>query len=600
MKHEVTMEDIQGVADFLGIKTKQKGREVLFQYCPYCRGSAPKDDEYKFGVNIDSGACGCFRSSCGWKGHVYMIGRDFGYKFSFDNDTEYKQLPQPTAERKIIPHESALAYLKGRGISKATAEKYQITAYENEPWKMFIPFFNEYGKLECIKYRKMNFKKGRDKNKEWFEAGCKPILFGMFQCEDFGTLVITEGQMDSLSLAEIGVKNACSVPNGANGFSWIANCWDWVTKFERIIVFGDLEKGHMSLLDEITQRLPNKIYAVRKEDYMGEKDANAILTAFGPEALWHCIQNAREPEIDYVIDLADVHRKNDENELKIRTGITDLDEVLKGGLREGQVMLLSGKSGEGKSTLASMMVAEALDQGLHVFMYSGELDNDELQECLDYQLACDEMMTEKRNEFNKPKYILDESVEARIREWYRGRAFIYDNNRINVKDKPRLPDLVRKVIVRRDAKLILIDNLMTAMDYVKNQNDLYLAQGHFVDEMKEIAQQYHVAIILIAHQRKSPAGSKGEFGNDDIAGSSDIVNRVDIVANYKKAKSEAEYDSCLEITKNRKCGWTRQGDDAIHLNYSARSKRVTGARSIYHRFGWEKQPIQVEDIDVPF
>jgi hypothetical protein len=75
---------------------------------------------------------------------------------------------------------------------------------------------------------------------------------------------------------------------------------------------------------------------------------------------------------------------------------------------------------------------------------------------------------------------------------------------------------------------------------------------------------------------------------------------VDIVANYKKAKSEAEYDSCLEITKNRKCGWTRQGDDAIHLNYSARSKRVTGARSIYHRFGWEKQPIQVEDIDVPF
>ncbi|MFR5790588.1 MAG: hypothetical protein ACLUFA_09425 [[Clostridium] leptum] len=59
------------------------------------------------------------------------------------------------------------------------------------------------------------------------EKDTKPILFGMKQCVDFGTLVITEGQIDSLTLADCGIKNAASV-TGALGFTWLENCWDWI------------------------------------------------------------------------------------------------------------------------------------------------------------------------------------------------------------------------------------------------------------------------------------------------------------------------------------------------------------------------------------
>ena len=68
--------------------------------------------------------------------------------------------------------------------------------------------------MQFVKYRKTDFDKARDKNKEWCEAGTRPILFGMKQCVDFETLVITEGQIDSLSVSEAGVKNAVSVPTG--------------------------------------------------------------------------------------------------------------------------------------------------------------------------------------------------------------------------------------------------------------------------------------------------------------------------------------------------------------------------------------------------
>ena len=599
MQYKMTMEDLNGLASYIGAETKLKGDELKFKYCPYCGNSTPRDDEWKFGVNINTGAFGCFRSSCHKQGHFVELARDVGYSLNFDNDTEYKRLPQPKAQ--IIPRDSAVEYLKGRGISEATARKYEITAYEKEPWKMFIPFFNEYGKLECIKYRNMKYKKGRDKSKEWFEEGCKPILFGMKQCENFDTLIITEGQMDSLSVAEAGIKNACSVPNGANGFSWIANCWDWIVKFDRIIVFGDMEKGHMSLLDTIVQRLPNRIFAVQKQDYMGEKDANAILTAFGKDAVRHCIENAKETEIDFVIDLADVRRKKENDEDKIKTGIIELDEVLKGGLRPGQLFLLTGKSGEGKSTFASQIMVEALEQNIHVFAYSGELDNEEFQECIDYQIAGDTVLTETKNEFGKAEYVLDEDTEDRIREWYRGKAFIYDNNRITKNDRPKIPDIVRKVIVRRDVKLVLIDNLMTAMEYIRNQNDLHLAQSHFVMEMKDIAQQYHVTVILIAHPRKQATGTKDKFINDDISGSADIGNQADIIASYTRAEAQEDYNSILQVTKNRKTGKLRKDDDAIHLNYSVKSRRITGERCLAKHYGWEQMGTDVTDqIDVPF
>ena len=73
----------------------------------------------------------------------------------------------------------------------------------------------------------------------------------MQQCEDRETLVITEGQIDSLSLAEAGIKNAVSVPTGARGFTWYQHCADWIDGFREIIVFGDNENGQITLVNEL-------------------------------------------------------------------------------------------------------------------------------------------------------------------------------------------------------------------------------------------------------------------------------------------------------------------------------------------------------------
>ena len=603
MRYIMNEDDLRGFAGYIGAETRVKGKELQFRFCPYCGSSAPADDEWKFGVNRITGAFGCLRASCAKRGHFVEMCRDFGYKLGMEVEREFTQFPQP--QQRIIPRESAIAYLASRGISRAVAERYEVTAFENKPNLLWFPFFDEYGKLVYAKFRKMDYKKGRDKAKEWTQAGGKPILFGMKQCDSsYTTLVITEGQLDSLSVAEAGIPNACSVPNGCNAFTWIPYCRDWLKQFDRIVVFGDLEHGKMTLIDTIRQRLedlPCEIASVRPEDYLGEKDANDILRNFGTEAVRRCIENAEVTGLNNVIDLADVKYINIAQLPKIRTGIHDIDHALKGGICLGQVLLLTGKRGDGKSTLASQFMANALDQGFGCFAYSGELPAFHFKGWLNYQLAGRHRMSVTQNEFGDDEYYLDPDTDKAISEWYRGRAFIYDNAAIGIDDEiESITKTVEKVAAKKNIKLFLIDNLMTAMEEVDDNNNLNLAQSNFVNQLKQIAIRYDVVIILIAHPRKSGANDSGSFDNDFVSGSSNITNRVDIVMNYERAKDDSGCDSKLQISKNRLSGILKLGKDAIPLNYSPVSKRVFCPKSLEKVYGWEREPIPVEDIDVPF
>ena len=601
MKYVMSRDDLTAFAEFIGAETKTKGKDVFFRYCPMCGNSAPKDDEWKFSVNWQTGAFGCLRGSCGYHGHFVELCRDFGFRLGMEAEQEYRQFPQPP--RKIEPRESAIAYLASRGISKETAEKFEVTAYEDRPNVLFFPFFNEFGKLVFIKYRNMAFKKGHKKgNKEWCESGGQPILFGMKQCVNFDRLVITEGQLDSMSVSEAGIENAVSVPMGMNGFTWLPNCFDWIRKFDRVVVFGDLEKGHMSLLDTLKQRLPNRVLAVRKEDYLGEKDANDILRSFGAEAVRKAVENAQEPDIGYVKELADVEDVDLNLLPKVKTGFYEIDSALGGGICFGQVCLLTGKRGKGKSTFMSNVVANAIDQDVGVFAYSGELAGYHFKRWLNCQLAGDNYMIASENEYGDTVYTIDPEISRQISEWYRGKAFIYDNEFVEGSDEhTALVEIVREVASRRNVKLICIDNLMTAMDTVTEQSNLYLAQSNFVGELKKIAVRYDVAIILVAHPRKQGRGEDTAFDNDDVSGSGDITNKVDIVMSYDRAAEGADHDCELVISKNRLAGTLRMGANKILLNYSAKTKRVSGMRELGKRYGWEQRDRYEEvEIDVPF
>lgn len=360
MFYEFKRQDAYDFAEFVHIKAKDHGNELQFETCPYCKGGA-KHDKWTFAINRDNGAYNCKRATCGVSGNMFSLAKDFGFSLGNEFDEymyrkkQFRSLPTP--KTPIIPKDPAIKYLQSRGISEATARKYEITVQNGHDNVLVFPFYDENGHLQFVKYRKTDFDKSKDKAKEWCEAHCRPILFGMKQCtEDRSRLVITEGQCDSLAVSEAGIDNAVSVPTGAKGFTWIPYCWDWVNQFDEIVVFGDHENGHVTLLDDIKRRFKMRIKVVREDDYLGCKDANEILLKHGAEAVRKAVENAELLPTRWTIDIADVETVDVFEIPKLRTGLVEVDRTLYGGLPFGGVTLITGKPGEGKLLADGTMV----------------------------------------------------------------------------------------------------------------------------------------------------------------------------------------------------------------------------------------------------
>lgn len=594
MSYELKQDDIWALARTLSADIRQKGDELYFKKCPYCHGGDSGHDKETFSINLKTGAYSCFRASCGAKGHLVELARDFNYPLIHEEKiVTYRKLVQ---NRKPTPNQQVYDYMAGRGISREIVDRYRISACSNNAKLIEFPFYDEHEILIFIKYRNMDYKKGVSKSKEFCEKNCKPILFGMAQCTDFEKLIITEGQIDSLSVAECGFNNCVSVPIGCNGFTWFQHCYEWLLKFEKIVIFGDWENGKMSLLNDLRSRLPKKIFSVRPQDYLGEKDANDILKKYGKDAIVTAIENAKIEDVKHVKQMADVESVDIYSLPKIKTGIFEIDKSI-GGIYLGQVILLSGKRGEGKSTFMSQIAVEAVEQNFNTFIYSGELPNYHVKRWLDFQVAGDYNIAEKQNDYGEASYYLTDEIINKINNWYRDKLYIFDNTAIDDEEYPGLLKIITEALCRFDIKLICIDNLMTAMDCDVN-SDLYRQQSQFIKSLAKMAKQYDVAIILVAHPKKS----RDDFNNDSVSGSADITNAVDVVVNYERAPSsdKGTYDSRITITKNRLTGRLVTSENAIKLIYSGCSKRIQSyENSTYKTYGAFIQQEAIQEYGLP-
>ena len=609
--YEFKEQDAYDFARHIRAKVIPLGDELRFkQYCPYCNGGNKRDKD-TFSISLKTGQFKCLRQSCGVTGNMIQLSRDFDFSLGNETDEYYRPRKQykrlKTPQKPISPKEPAVKYLQSRGISEDVAKQYEITVQNNHENVLVFPFYDDRKILQFVKYRKTDFNPEKDKNKEWCEKDCKPILFGMKQCNDkFDRLITTEGQLDSLSVATAGIENAVSVPNGAKGFTWVPYCFDWVSKFDEIVVFGDFERGHMSLLEDIQRRFPNKIKHVREQDYKGCKDANELLQKYGAEAVRDAVENAVLVPVKQVLPLADVQTVNIYELPKLKTGISELDRLLYGGLPFGMVCLVAGKRGDGKSTFASEILGNAVEQGYATFAYSGELPNYLYKSWFDFQIAGRNHIIENKTEFGTVNRFISNSNQELINAWYRDKAYIYDSRIIESDEQEDLLKSITRSIMQYGVKVVLIDNLMTAM-YIdeKQGSDKYDQQGRFVRELTKIALRYDVLILLVAHRRKN---SFTQDANDEVSGSGDITNLAGVTLSYDRGSKEEIRDGYLNesqrkliTAKNRLFG--KVDLDGIVLNYDEKSKRIYGPRDdVNYEFGWNKADgfMSSGDMEIPF
>lgn len=520
---------IRSLFDKKNITYRIRNGELVPTYCPFCNGGDNRDEQ-TFAVNLHNGAYNCRRGSCSEKGTARQLFDFFGetapddYGSFVNTAKKVKLYERPDINAFSAITDECVAYLAKRGIGEETI--HDMGLLSDDKGNIVFPFFKD-GVLTYVKYRQpRKYEKGNKVPKEWQMSNTQPILWNMDNCSFNKPLYITEGQIDAMSLYEAGVKNVVSVPCGCDNMEWIDVCWDWLEKFSQIILFGDNDDPGIRMINTLQKRLGEdrclKPSSYPELIYMGVdkgrlcKDANEILVAYGKEKLEEFALSVEPAPIRGVINLADVEFVDPSTVKRIYTRIPKLDQCI-GGLSEGQLVVFSGKRGEGKSTLNGQIGLNAIEQGERVCAYSGELSAQNFLNWIMCQATERRLMSYNTSLQTGKKFaFVPSEVQARIKRWLDGKFWLFDNSYIEPKKQADTVLGVFEICARRHGcKIFIVDNLMSILCDADEENK---AQAQFAARLKSFAVKYRATVLLVAHPRKQKQGEK--FTNDDVSGSS--------------------------------------------------------------------------------
>lgn len=568
-----------------------KDGELCAEYCPFCHGG-DNDDKNTFYMSMTTGAFICQRGKCGKHGSFKTLVDLLG------DESVHAEYIMPTThatpiiekEREYVkPDASELRpitdaieqYFANRGITLQTLQDWKVAS--DNHGNIVFPFY-EGGELVYEKIRPVNRGEGENKlPKEWAFAGGKPILFGMDNVSFSKPLVITEGMVDALSLYEAGIPNVVSVPCGCKDMTWVNLCWNWLEKFNQFILFGDADQPGQEMVQQLMKRfgedrcmLPPKYpYVTIDGQVHTMKDPNEILYYCGRDALKQLFDACEPAPIDGILNLSDIQYIDPMSIPRVPTRIPTLDKMI-GGFVEGGLTVISGKRGEGKSTISGSFLLNAIDDGKSVAAYSGELSASNFLNWIMCQ-ACDrELMTYSEDNRNGKTYAkVPYEIQQRIREWLKDKFYLYDNTMIT--EGATIDALLKRFSMcarRYGCSIFLVDNLMMLTSGIEEE---LKAQAKITAALKQFAVRYKAHVILVAHPRKVAANQA--FGNDDVAGSAAITNLADVVMSIEKPN--------IRVTKNREFGDT----DLIQCCFDPATRKIyeldNGVPMITKPYQWD-------------
>ena len=281
----------------------------------------------------------------------------------------------------------------------------------------------------------------------------------------------------------------------------------------------------------------------------------------------------------------------------IPTGYKELDKKII-GLLLGDVTVLSGGSGAGKSSWIDCVALNAIQRGYKVGIWSGELQDFRFQSWIN-QIAAGKNYVCKREGFEN-YYYAPKNISNQISNWLEGKLFLYNNN-YGSKWQQLFAD-VKELVDKEGVQLIVLDNLM-ALHIDNYEGDKYTQQTKFINDLKEYAKAKNVHVLLVCHPRK-----EGIFlRKESISGTADLTNLADSVFIIHRIGKDFEqrageffgkdkvlpylkYNSVIEVCKNRSMGVI---DLLVGMYYEVESRRLKNEISENIVYGWQEQPAQL-------
>lgn len=523
-----------------------------------------------------------------------------GIEYSFgEQDVRTKRNYKYPHEEPLNEKKNVIEYWGKRGISKHTLDYLDVR--EDSNGNGVFNFYDTNDVLTMVKYRPAKTVEKKSGNpKTWCQPGAdtSSLLFNMNRVNTSKPLLICEGETDCASAVESGYLNSVSVPLGAGNTHWIEENWDWLNEFDSIIIWSDNDEAGTKMRKDCIYRLGTwrtkyivtpKYFETESKKKIPLKDINDCLQIGGKEFVLSLISEAKDVPVKSVVDYSEIDELDISDMDGVTTGIKPLDnELLK--IFYGTLTILSGRPGSGKTSIIDQTIARTIDSGSPVFLFSKEMPERMSANWFNTIIAGRRNMEERQNKDGKRYYIVPKAIRQKMQSYYNKKLLIYKDDEPN--DVDSVMKSAEECVRKYGAKLIVLDNLMM-LDLQCTESDKNTAQTNLINALIKFAGKYNVAVVLIAHPRKTQ-DTNSDIEMYDISGSSNIINlamrSIGLRRVSKKEKNDpkakwGKYDVVLTIIKDRLLG---KADFQMGLWYDLTSRRFYTDYDEYDaQFAWD-------------
>lgn len=552
----VTFGEVVSYIKDKGYSYKQSGKELRLKNCPFCE--TEKEGDYThFYFDTEKGIYFCHK--CQNRGNLYKFKIEMG---------DIEPIRKARQVVYVRPKEIKLvmnfydAYFKERGISPTTLEKYKVgSANHIEIGKCIVySYYNE--KKELINY------KYRNKQKEQrISKGAEINYYGL-QFVDFEKkyLFVVEGEDDCHAMNDYGFDNVVSLPMGAKNYSEPMHKIN--KKFTQIYMFFDVDEVGQAGARGFAEKC-----GLYKCDnvLLPFKDAReCLINKISKDEILECIGRAKKFKHRNIIKAGDLkqdflnfvtnEKEYDGVKLSRSTRFTDIIR----GLRSGELTVLTGQTGCGKSTYAYNIGMWFEEEEEKTLIASFEL---KILQTIAKLVMIDTGDQIKGSTFDWKSKAIDDLNKRNV---YLLNVFGY----YSLENLGVIIEYGKKYF---GINLFIVDHLHY---FLKTSHDERKEIDNAVRTIKGWSIEYDIHIILVVHPHATK--SDEEITINSLKGASSIKQECDnfiIVKRLTKDSGEYECDSDkptaeVTINKNRAFGNTGKIEYFVRRNNNSFSETI--------------------------
>lgn len=537
--------------------------------CPKCSATRKNKSDPCLSVTVtDEGAVWKCWNECGFVGGVGDQ-RD-GEVVNFQRRAK---IPPP--EIPIIGplSQDAADFFRGRGIDRETLQvagigcvSWFIPAKQAKVPAIAFPYRKPGGAIVNIKFRTLDKEFAQIKNGE-------KVLFGWDRCDTSqAQLVITEGEIDALSMTAAGIENAVSVPAGASDRKWDFLEDPELSKFTRVVLAGDADEKGKTLCDELARRFGYE--RCWKVEWPTDcKDANDVLCKYSEDDLRNAVAAAKPYPISGLHTFDDFEREIWElydggRKRGITTGWPGMDQFMT--IRPGELSVVTGIPSSGKSEFVdAVCVNLSIGQGWTFAMCSFENPPDD-------HFA---KLAEKyigMPFFDGPSERMSREQVSAALLWARSRFVLIRTEDNESPTVDWILDKARIAVIRHGIRGLVID----PYNEIEHQRPPGMTETEYVslmlNKVKRFARNHDLHVWFVAHPAKPTRNKDGEYPVPslyDISGSANWVNKADIGVVVERDMTEGSRKVVVHVKKVRFKAVGRAG--ALELEYDRRTGSYT-------------------------